>query len=272
MLIVEKLNGERYELSEENTGLKLIDFTIDAPNMITETESIPGLDGHIDLGSQFAGRTMSASFKVFARDRYDYPLVRNLIFNIFESRQPFRLIDDREPGKRWLVKYSGTYSIRQLIATFGEFDIGFISDSAYCESIGTSLAPLTFDSELWQFGQGLTMDEVSYVHKTNVFDIYNAGDVEVVPRKMYLKIEYKGTSNNLKIKNETNGDEWTYNGTSNSGDTIKLEGVRSFKNNLSITPNTNFNLIKLVPGLNRIRLTGASGSYEIKFDFRFYYL
>lgn len=271
MLIVEKLNGERYELTEENTGLRLIDFTVDAPIAKTETDSIPGIDGHIDLGTVYEGRTMSASFKVSAKDRYDYPLVRNIIFNIFDSKQPFRLIDDREPGKRWLVKYNSTYSIRQLLATFGEFDIGFFSNSTYAESIGTSLDPLTFDSELWQFGQGLILDEVSYIHTNNSFDIYNPSDVEVIPRKMYLKIEYIGASNNLRIENETTGDEWTYNGTSNSGDVIRLEGIRSFKNNLSITSDTNFNLIRLAPGQNKINLVGTSGSFEIKFDFRFYY-
>lgn len=254
MLIVERLNGERYELSEENIGLRLTDFTIDSPIVRTETESIPGFDGHIDLGTTYEGRTMRASFFVFSKDRLDYPAIRNNIFRIFNSKEFFYLIDDREPDKRWLVKYDSSYSINQLIATAGEFEIEFKSNSAYCESVGT------------------TLDEINYIHKSKEFMIYNAGDITVDPVKRELVIMYKGSSNKLKINNLSNGNRWTYSGNTTSNDTIRLDGVKSFKNSLSITRDTNFNVIELIPGWNEIKLEGTSGDFEIKFDFRYYYL
>lgn len=272
MLIVERLSGERYELSEENTGLRLTDFTIDSPVTRTETDSIPGLDGHIDLGTTYEGRTMRASFFVFSNDRLDYPLVRNEIFKIFNSKEFFYLIDDREPGKRWFVKYDSSYTINQLIATVGEFEIEFRSNSPYCESIATTLDSLTVTTEIWSVGQGLIVEEPKYIHKSNTFQIYNAGDAEVDPVKRQLVISYKGTSSNLKIKNLTTGIQWTYSGNSTSNDTIKLDGVKSYKNSVSITGDTNFKVIELIPGWNEIKLEGTSGSFEIKFDFRFYYL
>lgn len=272
MLIIERLNGERYELTIESTGLKLIDFTVSSPNPQTVIDEIPGMDGHLDLGTNYLGRNLYAEFKVFAADNYDFPLVRNQIFKIFDSKEHFYLIYEREPSKRWLVKCSSGYSIQQLMAKFGEFTIPFISASSYSQSIGTTLDPFTFDSDLWQIGQGLTAEDLQYKHTSTMFNIFNVGDVTIDPRNMELVIEYKGSSSNLKIKNETTGEEWQFNGTSNVGDTIKLDGVRATRNGLSIFRETNRKLITLVPGWNGFRLTGTIGSFEISFKFRFHYL
>jgi len=87
-----------------------------------------------------------------------------------------------------------------------------------------------------------------------------------------LKITFTGASSNLTITNQTTGDMWQYTGTTQAGDTITLDGVRSLKNGASIFGQTNRKLITLKSGWNDFAITGATGAFEISFDFRFYYL
>lgn len=247
-------------------------FTIDSPSPIIYHEKIQGKSGSIRLGKDYDNRTMRAVCEFFAVDAYDFPLLKNEILQALYQDEEFYIVRDVEPAKRWKVEVSQSFTPERIVNS-GVFTIEFESLSPYSESFGSSLDPLTFDSELWQFGQGLLMDEVSYVHNTNNFQIYNAGDTEVNPRFMPLIISYRGASSGLKIMNETTSETWQYiNGNSNTQDTISLDGVRSTKNNLSIVRNTNKKVITIAKGWNKFKLENTSGSYEIKFDFRFYYL
>ncbi|QHA38506.1 hypothetical protein D5E69_14185 [Rossellomorea marisflavi] len=75
------------------------------------------------------------------------------------------------------------------------------------------------------------------------------------------------------MRNVTTSDVWRYTGTTGSADRLAIAGTRSLKNDVvNVFRDTNRKLIRLAPGWNDIRLTGASGSYSVEFDFRFYYL
>lgn len=275
-LIVERLTGERYITNENN--MKVIKFNKGFPEMKHDTEEIENRDGFIDLGTVYGSRKMDAEVVFTARDRLDNPLIQNKIFRIFDSREPFFLIDDREPGKRWLVKCESSFTPDQRMATFGTFDIAFVGQP-YAESVGTTLDPITTDSGLWQIGQGLIIDEsIEYTHTDQAsFQIYNAGDKIVDPREDQLEITFTGASNGLRIENWTTGDVWEYNdgttiGSTGQNDVIKLVGVRSLKNNTSIFGETNRRLLKLKQGYNEIVIYNTIGSFTISFDFRFKYL
>ncbi|MGD6781321.1 phage tail family protein [Sutcliffiella horikoshii] len=258
-------------VSVSDWGIFVHTFQIDSPFASSDSENLPGRHGSIGLGSTLRKRTMRAECTMVAQDHYDYELLRNEIFKLFRADKPFYIIRDAEPGKRWLINEMSLYAPTREQKR-GKFTLEFISYSPFSHSIGTTQDPLTFESELWQFGQGLLLDDMIYNHTSTNFQIYNAGNETVNPRDMDLIIEYTGASNNLSIKNITTGDEWIYTGSSNAGDSIKLEGIQSTKNNLSILRNTNKKLISLDTGWNDFILTGTSGSFEIKFDFRFYYL
>lgn len=109
-----------------------------------------------------------------------------------------------------------------------------------------------------------------YKHASSTFEILNGGDIAINPRYLSMIVSFKGASTNLKIKNLTTGDMWSYTGTTTVSDTIKLDGIRSTKNGLSIFRDSNRKLIALAPGWNEFVITGASGALEITFDFRFY--
>lgn len=248
-------------------------FPIPSPTVRHETEEMVGVDGAINTGTTYDVRTMTAQCKMTAVDAYDYELLRNELFRVMDSKEAFYIVRDIEPGKRWLVKYNGSYSLTQK-AQRGKFDIEFISFYPYSESVGGTMDPFTVDSELWQVGMGLIDDDESqiYTHTKTNFRIYNAGDVEVNPRKHDLLITFKGPSTSLKIKNTTTGDEWSYSETTASGDTIKLYNIKSLKNELSIFSKTNRKLITLAPGWNDFVISGTTGAFTISFDFRYRYL
>ncbi|EJQ77816.1 phage tail family protein [Bacillus toyonensis] len=268
-LIIQRINGQPIDIS--NYNLRLVEFDPDSPEYKTRYEEVEGADGAIDLGATIGTRKLKAVCKVSARDMYDIALLRNEIFQLFQSKEAFYLIDKREMGKRWLVRVD-PYTISTLRYARSEVTLQFTAAFPFAESIGTTLTPLDIDLGLWQIGQGLTFEEPKYVHSTSTFRIYNAGNVSLNPRRMPLLITFKGASTNLKIKNKTTGDEWSYTGNTSVNDTIRLDQVRFTKNSLSIVRDTNKKLITLNSGFNDFEITGATGAFSISFDFRFYYL
>jgi phage-related protein len=268
-MIIERLDGTILET--EQYGIKLLTYSISSPSVRVVTEEIDGRDGYVEVDTTYDGRKIRASFFMQAVDRHDFPLLRNEVFRIFSTKELFYFHEPNQK-RRWLVRSNG-FEIEKYPPRIGSFEIEFSSPSPYAESVGTTLDPFTFDSELWQIGQGLIeSDDLKYVHNTPSFRIYNAGGIDIDPRVLPLKITFVGASTNLAITNETTGDTWTYNGTTQATDTITLDGVRSLKNGASIFGNTNRKLITLKSGWNDFTVAGATGPFEISFDFRFYYL
>jgi len=268
---IQRLDGTIYNMKD--IGVIVNRLVIESPSPIHHRERIEGVDGYIDLGTEYGGRNILADCTLTAVDLLDYALARDEVFRIFDSKQPFYLLPDESPGKRILVKYDSPYSMAR-VADIGEFSLTFVSNDAYFESIGTTLDPKTFDAEVWQVGQGLTVDETKYTHTTKTFQIYNAGDVTINPRMHPLVIEYKGQSLNLSIKNLTTGDEWVYSESIAPLEVVRIDGIRSFKDNDSIFSKTNHKLITIQPGWNDFEISGPVGfdEFEISFSFRFYYL
>ncbi|WP_186578042.1 phage tail family protein [Aquibacillus kalidii] len=259
------------EIDMQQAGIIIESFNISSPSPNTTTETIPNRDGFLDFGTTYEGREIDITGGFISLDGYDFRLFRNEVFKIFDSRQYFYIINDAEPSKRWKVKYNSPYPINRT-ALVGKFEITLISSSSYAESIGTTQDPLIFDSGLWQFGQGLSTENPTYLHTTSNFRIFNAGDKEIDPNELPLKITYQGASSNLTIKNLTTNDLWTYYGTSESWETIHLDGVKADKDGLSIFADTNYEVITIIPGWNDFEITGNIGDFQIDFDFRFYYL
>ncbi|MCY8472456.1 phage tail family protein [Bacillus halotolerans] len=268
-LIITKLNGTTYDL--EALGITLKEFKPRSPSPIHSSESIEGAQGEVDLGTVYGPRIIDCSFYMKAADLTDYHLMRDEVFALFDSRQAFYITDGYNPGKRWFVKTNQEYSIDQN-RIYGFFDISFISFKPFSESIGTTLSPFTFDSDLWQIGEGLTDEDYKYSFKTNTFRVFNAGTEEIDPRELPLIITYKGASSKLTITNSTMGDVFQYSGTTGAKDVLSLNRVQVKKNNVSVFGQTNRKVIRLAPGWNDFKMAGTSGSFEIKFDFRFYYL
>lgn len=267
---IQYLDGSIVDLDDRNLWVE--SFRIFSPSPEHTTETIDGKHGAIHLGTRLNPRKIVSVIQIEAVDYTDFDLFRDEIFKIFNPLKEFYIVRDLQPGKRMKVAVSSEFDIDYTTLEDGEFTIEFVIHSVFIESVGTTLDPFTFDSEKWQIGQGLLADDLNYIHNTTSFRIFNAGDIDINPRNMPLKITYKGVSNGLVIKNLTTNEAWSYTGASNASDSLVLDGLRSTKNGLSVYRETNKKVITLKPGWNDFILEGTSGSFEISFDFRFYYL
>lgn len=266
-----RLDGTEVDIN--SYSLRLLKYRIASPTLTHLTEKIEGRDGEVFLGSEYENRPINAEFMYESQDLTDYYLLKTEFYRLFATRSPFYIVFKREPGKRWLVRLSSPFEPEKVNHRMGSFNVEFMSDNPFAESIGTTLDPITFDGQLWQIGQGITLDESMYTHSTTNFLIYNATDgISIDPRQMPLEITFKGASSNLAITNNTTGDIWQYTKTTESGDTLLLTGVRSLKNGLSVFSDTNHKLITLAPGYNDFTISGTNGAFTISFAFRFYTL
>jgi phage-related protein len=267
---IETKAGVSYDMAADFNVL-VRSFSVSSPRPDIETEKVSGQHGDVRYGKTWGNRRITAVCSIFAVDSYDISLLRSEVFKALMNVDEFYVICDADPGKRWLVEVGNEWAPERA-GTYGEFTLEFVSHKPFAESIGTTLDPRTFEAELWQVGQGLTVDASDYTQMTTAFSIYNAGDTAIDPRQMPLKITFKGASTNVKITNSTTGDAWQYTGTTTASDTVLLDGIRATKNGLTIFRDSNRKLITLAPGWNEFAISGASGAVTISFDFRFYTL
>lgn len=285
--------GTSKRLSE--IGVIAKDFVVSSIGIEADNDKLEGRDGYVDNGATFGERTVVVPFYFKAHDLLDVPLLRDELFRLVLDKKPFyiqemrrkhrqnypfvkpnepapNIDDDHELSqKRYKVRLANVFEIDQMLE-YGEGELVFVTvDSPFAESVGTTLDPLTFTREVWQVGQGLTLEEPKYSHNTTTFRIFNAGDVTIDPREMPLEIIYRGRSNGLEIKNNTTGDVWKYDGTTSDVENIFIKDVRSLKNGNSIFKDTNKKLITLAPGWNDFTLSGTLGVFLISFEHRFYY-
>ncbi|OXS77961.1 phage tail domain-containing protein [Domibacillus enclensis] len=268
-LIVQRLDGRRYDLMEIGVITKRFEPSSPAPKHIRE--EIDGMDGYIDVETTYEGRSIRGEFILIADETFDKK--RDEVFQLFDSREAFFVTKMSAPNKCWLVKADSSYTLEQ-IAVVGNFTIDFSSSSAYAKSPGTTLNMPAME-HYYSVGAGKVNKGdpvIQYSFDQPSFSVFNDSDIMNDPAKhMEQRIILRGELNNPVIRNLTTGDEWSWTGTATDADEIVLDGIRSLKNGQSIFGQTNKNLIRFAPGWNDFEIEGAS-AFTVSFDLTFYYL
>jgi hypothetical protein len=254
-LFIESLDGNLNYL--EYIGLQPLALVVDSLSPRTLSETLDGRDGHIDLETTYEARSLKAYFKLKAKEASDYIQFKNSVHKLFDGKTYFYVIDEKEQGKRWKVRTASKFNLDRINPLTGKFEVDLISSSPYCESYVNTLS---------------AYNPVNYTFSVPTFQVRNEGDIPIDPRELPLTINFKGASNNLIIRNLSTGDEWNYTGTTIANDNITLDGIRSLKNGFSIFGDTNKKLITIGTEWNEFEIVGAVGSFEISFDFRYYYI
>lgn len=296
-------NGETY--SFEDYGVLVKDFIVSSIPVESTFGEMEGRDGRIDKGARFGNREIRIPFSMKAYDLLDFPLLRDVLFELVTTKESFYLREKRRPkklaykfvdttespqmdestnnryigGKRYLVRLQNSIEIEQ-VGLHGDEELIFeTTELPYAESIGTSQDiqqnGIDANDELWGFGMGLIADDHSliYTHTGTSFRIYNPGNVKVHPFQQELKItisNVQGSSSYLQLRNTTNGDTFRVTEPVSNSQTIVLDGANVTSNSLAFLRNTNRKFISLDPGWNEFQITGASEA-TVEFDFRFYY-
>ena len=296
-------NGETYRL--EDYGIHVKDFIVSSIPLEPQNGVIEGRAGTVDYGAYFGSRTIKVPFIMQSKDLLDFPLLRDFLFSIVVSKEPFyirerrrkkyqaydfvdtneKAKDDEESrnnfvgGKRYKVRLQDSFDIDQSLE-YGEGEFIFeTTDLPFAESIGTTQDieenGVDANDELWGFGMGLISDDTSlqYTHEGSKFSIYNAGNIPVHPFEQELKIvisDVVGSSSEFTLKNETTGDVFTVNERVDTFREITIDGANITRDGLQYLRKTNKQFITLKPGWNDFIIREAD-SAKVEFDFRFYY-
>ena len=279
-MIIEKLNGQRIDLKDAD--IRLMDFIVSSPNLQHSFQTIDGALGMIDTGTTIGERTIKAMMRATSRDLPSFSLLRDEIFALFGSTEPFYIIEKRIAGKRWLVKTANVFDIPQK-NKFGNFTVEFTALKGIAESVLSTQAiqqnGISADDNAWSWGMGLETvndTELIYTHNAVVgttFRVFNAGNVDVHPFESDLLITLKdivGSTSQFRIINLTNQTRLTINTAVNSSDVWRYDGPNITRNQLAATKDTDKSFIKLSPGWNSFQIYFCT-SATIEFDFRFLY-
>lgn len=279
-VLIEKLNGEQKLFSE--IGLIPRDFLVSSAGVRDYRSEITGRPGTIDKGADYGPKSIKVPFMFKSPDLMTYPATRDEVFRWLGGVEEFYIYEGRSSGEQVFEEPGQNEG---SLETYFESEI--IYTRRYLVRRTSVLAPdqkgkwgldsITFETTELPFGESpettLTAPNgytYSFVNPTTI-QVFNPGTETVDPEEdMELVIEYVGASTDLTLFNQTNGSEWSFEGSSVAGDSIKIDGVHSTKNLLSIVRNTNLELLKLSPGMNTIQVTGATDG-TLTFDFRSYF-
>src|SRR5699024_3670891 len=283
---ITKLNGDSVRLSE--LGVIVQDVNVSSIPIEGIYGHIEGRAGNVDYGAELGSRIITVPFILKAVDMADYPLLRDEVFSVVISGEPFYIRELRRPkeitfcdeinddlyvgGKRYLVRVTDSFEFdQQFRYGFGEMVLE-TTDLPFAESIGTTQDieenGLLYSQELWSYGMGLLYedDAQKYTHTAKEFVIYNAG-IGVHPFEQYLNITIDNVVNGYTLRNTTTGDEFKYTGDKKGK--LLLDGANMTLNRLQCFRDTNRQYISLAPGWNYFKQNRAK---EVSFDFKFYYL
>lgn len=280
-------------------GIIVEDFIVTSIPLVDSFSTVEGRGGTIDNGPDYGSRKIEIPITFVADDLHDFPLLRDVIFDLVSSSESFYIremrrakykaydfVDTNEPanmdeetknflvgGKRYLVRISNEFSFEQM-SVYGSAVLSFVTtELPFAESVGTTAdlddGGLLYSQELWSYGMGLIHDQESHVYTHTGRDIliYNAGNVAVHPFEQELTITIDKTQSKVTLSNTTTGDTFKYEKPLD-GKTLKLEGANVTVNGLQALRDTNKQFISLAPGWNALTLDTSA---RVKFDFRYYY-
>lgn len=261
-------DGQIFDLTEL-FDLRVVEFKRQSPQIINNYTTSQGADGGEDEGSAFDKFTYAITCKFITEDSVDYHLKVNELYRFIYRRESYFIHIDREYGKMFEV-HPLPVDIERIAEGRGNITLLFEVFRGYGRSFTTTLTPLTFESDIWQFAQGLELADYEYTHNSNRFNIFNASDSQIDPRVNELEIIIKGQSEGeINIHNRTNGDRFIYYPALRMIDTLILnKGARI--NGMKCGRDTNFGVIRLEEGINEFEIFNAS-MLEVSFDFPFIY-
>lgn len=266
-------NGSEVNIKDVTSvqGLDFLDMKVSAPNLTGSYQATPGLDGELDLGATYGARTIQANFYFEGTDLYDFELACRSLWSFFFERDPYYIRSGFNPGIRYYVRPK-PYDPSRISVSQMTFTIEFDLLSGFGESLGTTQDPFTYDAELWQAGQHLPDgQDLSYTFTENNFSVYNAGDITIDPIQHHeLKITITCDGKPI-ITNVSTGDMFSMNSDISKTDTLTIDGIYPYLNNVHCGRSTNHGIITLAKGWNQFSISGAS-NISISFLFRFLYM
>lgn len=251
-------------------GVFILDCQEPDVNTVENNVEMTGVDGELVFDKTYGA--FEIAYKGYYDGRNDPRLVLMDLKNIIHQRGYYWIRDSFHPGFRYAVN-KATLEHEFIHSTAFTFTLTFKIFRGYKESLGTTLSDFSISENIWQIGEGMVAEDHKYVHTTNHFEIYNAGEITVNPRVHDLIISIQTYSQGgFTIINKTTGEMFKFNDNERLYDTdnVVIDGTKIYKNGIRSGRLTNLGLISLVPGSNEIEIKNVS-RVKTSWDFRFLY-
>ncbi len=237
-------------LDMDALGLLGLKLQIPSPSYRTISQEMDGRSGVTVMDRFLQPRNLLAEFVTMADDYKGSLKLRDNLYRLLGNGKRFFVAESEIPNKRWRV-YLDEWTPERHNVKVHTFEVPLLCEDGFSE----------------------TPNLIRRSYSTASFRFNNEGDIAIDPRiHSETQIEFSGASTNLRIRNNTTGEEWSWTGTTSSGDKILLSGVKSLKNGVSIFGQTNKKLLTVIPGWNNFQLIGASGVFTLTVKTRFYFL
>lgn len=267
-------NQDEIDCETITKGLKFLQDDSDLSITNTYLDSA-GIEGSVLERQTYSKTAVNANFWLHFGSWYDYKLAKHDIARVFGQKGLMRIRTDAEP---YIVKY--VYATSYTIKPIGDFyhdalfTIAFDNPSGLKYSLYRSDELVSHISDGQQFGMNLPKDRALNYHWTSdSIDCYNPSDIAVDPyfgrRDIRTTIHFAGDS--LKLNNKTTGSVWTYKQSADTGDTIVIDGINTYRNGELDNSHTDYGYLSLAPGSNSIQASGAS-SVDVTISFPFIYI
>ncbi|KIL46929.1 hypothetical protein KP77_24970 [Jeotgalibacillus alimentarius] len=253
-------------------GLSLIRANVPIlPSTRQFEEELPGLDGAIDLGTEYTTRPIELVLDISADNEAEYQSKLAMVALAFDpSKGVQELVLGRQSGKVYFVKYNGSLPIER-IGTYGEFTLPLKAFDPFAYSVTKSTTPLEL-GQGYVLGQGLSLG-MTYTYDIdqpyNLLEVVNAGTYRAFPI-----IKIVGIADTILLKNETTGKELlidvTMGGTSEL--TIDMKNSTVYLNSTNRFDDTSGDFFVLQPGVNSLSVMSDQADYIMEIEFRHTYL
>ena len=257
-------------------GLMPLDIFVGSIAKERATETIEGRNGIVDYGTNYVDRSVELSMWINSSDTTDYRLLRNELYDLFDTGNAFYIEETRVPSRVLKVAVDESFIPDRLTIRNASVDVTCRTlDSVFWESKYTTLelhdSGYSATAEKYGLVDNIDDEKVQYRFTESNFTVYNAGNVTVEPESMELVIQISNTSTSgtLSLKNITTGEEFRLT-KSLSERHISLRGMNILDGTVNAFRDSNRRLISLAPGDNRFEISGATFS-EVWFRFKYYY-
>lgn len=272
-LIVQRLDGTTYDLEAE--GIRVVTFDPPSPNVQHTFAQVGHYGGNL-TNTVIQQTTIPLTFDVVATDNYDYELQRLKVLEIFDTQQPFYIVNTRIPYLRWkVVAEAFNYPRLNNYWKAKSVAINLVCIGGYAETSVTSLHLFDNDGTNVGFGLGLERNKLpsySFSNQTNL-TFNNIGNIPLLADERPVTITFKGTvDKELAIINNSTGQTFKYLKPLTANNTLKIIGLIPMVDGVQRLGGdySSHSYLDFVVGNNNLVISGAK-DFTISFETRFYY-
>jgi len=239
-------------------GARLLRYTVNSPQLRENEDTVAGLDGVIDYGTELGKREIEVVFDIDPDGR-SFKRRQSQILSWLKPKSSGQLVFDDVPDRYFNAKLTGSMVVEQ-IGTYGEIRVTFKATDPYSYST-TESDDIILDSDV-VLDEEITLDATwSFViNRPQTVTVNNWGYEEVRPR-----IVITGSWTTLQVGS------LTYNSSANNK-TLVIDCERESARIDGTSVNITGDFITLEPGNNVVAIGGTALNCTVSFEFRAKYL